>query len=403
MKILHITASVDERNGGVADAVLRLAETCARDELTRGDEIVCLDLPNSLSRTDLLTTVHALGEKRPGRNPLDRFLNHYRYSRALKPWLEANLDRFDVAVVHGLWNYAPFAAAQVLPRRSVPYYVFPHGMMDPWFRKTYPRKHLLKQGFWAVAEGKLLARAKATLFTCEEEERQARGVFRGHAYRSDIAPLGAVAPPAHTPALVEAFHRHAPGLAGRRFLLFLGRIHPKKGCDLLIQAYAATAAKDPSLDLVVVGPDQEGWQADLQKMAAELGVANRIHWPGPLFDDAKWGAYYAAEAFVLPSHQENFGIVVAEAMACGLPVLITDRVNIWETVAQAGAGMVCGDDLAGVTDQLAAWMTCSPEERLGMSKAARTLYAERYGLSMATKNIIELLSKGHAPKAHTTS
>ncbi|WP_165184033.1 glycosyltransferase [Caulobacter soli] len=402
MKILHITASVDERNGGVADAVLRLAETCVRDGLTSGDEIVCLDLPETLSRSEPPITVHALGDDRPGRGPVDRFLNHYRYSPKFKPWLEANLDRFDLAIVHGLWNYAPFAASQVLPRRDVPYYVFPHGMMDPWFRKAYPRKHLLKQGFWTIGEGRLLAGARATLFTCEEEKRQARGAFWGHAYRSDIAPLGAVAPPPRTPALVDAFHRHVPAVAGRRFILFLGRIHPKKGCDLLVQAYAATAAKDPTLDLVVVGPDQEGWQAQLQKMAADLGVADRIHWPGPLFDDAKWGAYYAAEAFALPSHQENFGIVVAEAMACGLPVLITDKVNIWETVDQAGAGLVCSDDLPGVTDQLSAWMRSSPEDRLRMSEAARTLYVERYGLTMATKNIIALVGKDHAPKADST-
>ena len=105
-----------------------------------------------------------------------------------------------------------------------------------------------------------------------------------------------------------------PELRGRRILVYLGRIHQKKGCDLLIRAFARVATVDPSLHLVMAGPDQTGWVAQLKDLAARLGVMSRVSWLGMVTGDDKWSALYAAEALVLPSHQESFGIVVAEAL-----------------------------------------------------------------------------------------
>src|SRR6185437_1538003 len=109
----------------------------------------------------------------------------------------------------------------------------------------------------------------------------------------------------------------------------LGRIHPKKGTDILIASFAASLAKNPDWQLVIVGPDQIGWQKELQALAESLGVSNRITWTGALAGSLKWGAFSASELFVIPSHQENFGIVVAEAMSCNLPVVMSNKVNIW--------------------------------------------------------------------------
>jgi glycosyltransferase involved in cell wall biosynthesis len=104
-------------------------------------------------------------------------------------------------------------------------------------------------------------------------------------------------------AQIASFRTLLPQLASRKFILFLSRIHPKKGCDLLIQAFAKVAAENKELDLVMAGPDSVGWGSKLMRLAEDLGVANRIHWPGMLKGDQKWGAFRAAEAFVLPSHQ----------------------------------------------------------------------------------------------------
>ena len=137
--------------------------------------------------------------------------------------------------------------------------------------------------------------------------------------------------------------------AGRSYLLFLSRIHPKKGCDLLLQAFAKIAPAHPKLHLIMAGPDAVGMRKHLQTIVDQAGLTDRVHWPGMLKGDAKWGAFAVSEAFVLPSHQENFGIAVAEALACGRPVLISDQVNIAPEIEADGCGIVEPDTLEGTS------------------------------------------------------
>ena len=131
-------------------------------------------------------------------------------------------------------------------------------------------------------------------------------------------------------------------------------------------------------------------QESLQQLAADLGVAGRITWPGMLFGDLKWGAFRCAELFCLPSHQENFGIVVAEALACGLPVVIAEPVNIAADVAASDAGIVHFDTVEGTTSALRHWVQMSPAERTEMGERGRKLFAERFDFASVAKNLIPL-------------
>lgn len=124
----------------------------------------------------------------------------------------------------------------------------------------------------------------------------------------------------------------------------------------------------------MAGPDQTGWPAALRDQAAKLGIADRISWPGMLQDDDKWGTFYASEVFCLPSHQENFGIIVAEALACGMPVLISNKVNIWWEIAANGAGFVADDTKKGTVANLERWLALSPPEFLMMKDQAITCF-----------------------------
>ncbi len=146
---------------------------------------------------------------------------------------------------------------------------------------------------------------------------------------------------------------------GKKLFLYLGRVNPKKGLDILIEAFARTAANDERFQLVVAGPDNAEWKAILEHQATGLGIANKITWTGLLTNEQKWGAFYASDVFCLPSHQENFALGVAEALACGLPVLISDKVNIWREIDSDCAGFVGNDDVAGTVQSLERWM-CSP-------------------------------------------
>jgi glycosyltransferase involved in cell wall biosynthesis len=189
-------------------------------------------------------------------------------------------------------------------------------MLDPWFKRTYPFKHLKKWAYWPWANYRVLRDAKAVLFTTEQERQLARQSFWLYQADEVVVGYGTSAPPGAAEKQRELFLSSFPHLRGQLILLFLSRIHPKKGVDLLIEAFAASAPRDWGLQLVIAGPDQVGWQSKLQHRAVELGIADLITWPGMLTGDLKWGAFRAAHLFCLPSHQENFGIVVAEALAC---------------------------------------------------------------------------------------
>lgn len=387
LRILHVIATADPASGGPIEGVLR------QDEATRMSgirELATTDLPSAAYIADLGLKVHALGTEK--RFPIfSNLLSHYGYTPHLIPWLKRNRSNYDAIIVNGLWNFSTFASACALPGHSTPYFVFPHGMMDPWFRTTYPLKHLAKIFFWLAIEGRLLAGARRVFFTSEEEMRLARGQFPLWRYRGRVVGYGTAPPPAPSQTQRAAFRSLAPAVGDRPYLLFLSRIHRKKGCDLLIDGFAAIARQQPDLQLVVAGPDQEGLVGRLKERASALGVADRVHWPGMLKGDAKWGAYRGAEAFVLPSHQENFGIVVAEALACKLPVLITNKVNIWREVDAARAGIVRSDDMAGVHSLLSEWLSLSAEDRVKMREAALATFEQHFNVNNVAPALIETI------------
>ena len=344
-------------------------------------EVVTLDDPREDFLEKFPLTVHALGPSRGG----------YGYNPRLVPWLQKHAADYNAVIVNGVWEYNGFGAWRGLRNSGVPYYVFTHGMLDPWFKRTYPIKHLKKWLYWPWASYRLLRDAQAVLFTSEEERAQARRSFWLYRAQERVVAYGTSAPPNNAAELRERFLSVHPDLRGRRVLLFLSRIHEKKGCDLLVRAFAQVAAAIPELHLVIAGPDQTGWVAWLQGLARELGVADRITWPGMLRDELKWGAFYSAEAFVLPSHQENFGIVVAEALGCGLPVLISNKVNIWQEIHSHDAGLIADDTLPGVLQLLVKWLSFTADERRQMSQRALELYRERFTVDSMAEDLLAVI------------
>lgn len=375
MRVLRIIDSADLARGGPIEGLRRSAQAMA--EAGHETELVTLDLPDAPCVTDFPFPVHACGTTER--------LARLR-APAMTRWITREAHRFDAAVIHGLWNAAPLAGHRGVKRAGLPYVVFTHGMMDPWFRQAYPAKHWFKQLYWSLWQGRVLADAHRVLFTTEEEMQTAQGVFLGHGFTSRTVAYGAPDLPDAPDAQQAAFAAALPGLDGRPYLLYLSRIHEKKGCDLLVEAFArevcATGAW-PELQLVIAGPDAHGLGDRLRAQARTLGVADRIHWPGMLKGDAKDGAFRGAEAFVLPSHQENFGIVVAEALAARLPVLTTTKVNTWREVTGGGAGFAEADTAEGVGRVLRDWLALDPGARAAMRDAARATYDRHFRISEA--------------------
>jgi len=377
MRILHIIGTLSPEAGGPTESVRVLL---SYGPIGYTGEVVTLDDPAAPFLRDVGFPVHALGPTR----------TKYGFNSKLLPWLIANRDRFDGVVVNGLWQYCGFAAWRALAGNT-PYVVFTHGMLDPYFKHAFPLKHVKKWLYWVPAEYRILRDAYRVLFTSTAEKRLAEQSFWLHRWNPYVVPYGASGPPAKAPQLLkDAFFERCPQVLGKRFLLFLGRIHRKKGCDLLIEAFGKVAHTDPDLHLVMAGPDQQLWSTNLKDMARKAGVEDRVHWPGMLIGDAKWGAFYASEAFVLPSHQENFGIAVAEALGCGRPVLLADKVNIAEDIANDDAGLMELDTAQGTLRLLERWIAMTPAERASMGERAAACYHRRYDMRENAKAIIRL-------------
>jgi glycosyltransferase involved in cell wall biosynthesis len=387
MKVLHILPSVDPKGGGPMEGVKQYGHRF--EELGHHVEVVTLDDPAEPCVAEYPLKVYALGPA----------MGSYRYTPKLAQWLEAHARDYDAIIVNGLWQYHGFGAWRVLHRLQIPYFVFTHGMLDPWFKHTYPLKHIKKWLYWPWAEYRLLRDARAVLFTCEEERLLARKSFWLYKVREAVINYGTGIPPNNGKALRMLFYENYPTLREKRVLLFLSRIHEKKGCDLLIKAFAKVANQDANLHLLMAGPSHADLLNKLKALAERLGVAERITWPGMLKGDMKWGAFYASEAFVLSSHQENFGIAVAEALGCGLPVLISDKVNIWREIAADGAGIINSDTLEGTEKTLRQWLAMTANGRHKMAKQAKVTFEQRFTVDAMAKSLmttIEKFSKGSA-------
>lgn len=376
MRILHIIGTLNPEAGGPTESVRVLL---SYGPIGYTGEVVTLDDPKVPYLQKFDFPVHALGPTK----------TKYGFNSKLLPWLKANRSRFDGAVVNGLWQYCGYAAWRALAGNT-PYVVFTHGMLDPYFKHAYPLKHIKKWLYWIPVEYRILRDAYRVLFTSKAEKRLAEQSFWLRRWNPYVVPYGASASPGEPAALQEAFLERYPSIRDKRFLLFLGRIHRKKGCDLLINAFGRLAHRDPELHLVMAGPDPQHWSSALKEMAQNHGIANRVHWPGMLTGNAKWGAFFAAEAFVLPSHQENFGIAVAEALGCGTPVLLADKVNIAEDIVEDRAGLMESDTQEGTVNLLQRWIATSPEERRAMSRQAADCFRHRYDMRENAKTIIRL-------------
>jgi glycosyltransferase involved in cell wall biosynthesis len=389
MHLLHVIGTLDPAAGGPTEAV-RVLMTHPLGGYS--SEVVTLDDPEAPFLKLLPFPVVALGP----------VLSTYGYSARLMPWLRANRQRFGGVMVHGLWQYCGLAVWRGLEGRK-PYAVFCHGMLDPYFKRAFPLKHLKKWVYWLGAEYWILRHAYRVLFTTREESRLAEQSFWLHRWNGLIVPIGASRPAGGTPEeQCEAFFLECPALRSKRFLLYLGRIHRKKGCDLLIEGFVKLAAQDPELHLVMAGPDQQGWSADLRAVAESAGLGERVHWPGMLKGGAKWGAFRAAEAFILPSHQENFGIAVAEALACGRPVLLSDKVNIAQEIAEFGAGLMETDTLEGTERMLSGWMRMRAEDRRAMGERALACFNERFDMEKNAETILRLFESVQTALAQCT-
>lgn len=335
IRVLHVIPSLDPGDGGPSVVFPRMLAALAA---------VGVGVEGA-------TTASGATGDAAGAPPIWRFRRDLRAGKpslALLRWLRRRVVSYDLVHVHALFSFAPNVAAWLARSRGVPYVIRPLGVLNRYGMTA--RRPWLKRLSLRMVEGPLLRDAAAVHFTSQAEADEAAEL--GIRMRGVVIPLGVEASPAGDPGLLRA---RLPVLApGSRVLLFLSRLDPKKNLEALIDAFGEVAAGEPALRLLVCGSGEPGYVAALRRRADGRGLGDRIVWAGEVRGAEKASAFALADLFVLPSHSENFGIAVVEAMAAGLPVVVSEGVPLANRIVEAGAGWRCGTDAASVAKALRA-------------------------------------------------
>jgi len=292
-----------------------------------------------------------------------------RFARKVAALAQAGAD---VLHNHGLWMFPNYYARRAARARRIPLVVSPRGMLDEW---SLRRSRFRKAVAWQLFERENLASARLFHATSAAEALAIRAARITQPIA--VIPNGVDVPDSARLPGRERLERMHAALAGREWLLFMARLHPKKGLAELIRAWRGLAPRFPDWQLVVAGPDLDGHGAEMRALAVALGLSERITFAGMLSGDDKACALANAGAMVLPTHSENFGIVVAEALAHGTPA-ITTHAAPWQELREARCGWWIEDREEALQEALGEAMRLSPEARREMGGRGRALVASRY-------------------------
>jgi len=368
MKVLHVIPGISRRYGGPSTVI---ASLCSSLQKLRGVdiELATTDADGRGQRID----ARALPTEFPIHLFPRTFSEQWKYSQALGRWLEPHVRQFDIVHIHALWSYSTRAAARATRRAGVPYIVRPAGMLSEYALKLGAwKKHL----YWLLAERQTVSAAAALHATSSQENSD---ILR---LRKDavvwVIPNGVDEAGWSQTSCPNSLREKCGEACGELpLILFLGRLHPVKGLtDLLLPAVASMTR--PAFLAIVGGSDDRapGYEREIRETIRKLGISGRVALLGPVPPSDRWAMFDGAQVFVLPSHSENFGIVAAEAMARGCPVVMTDSVQSCEHVAAAGSGHVVSRDVQTMAESLSA-IVSQPRLRRFLGDAGRT-YANKH-------------------------
>lgn len=390
MRVLHVIPSISGRSGGPAQAIVPMCRALQ----AQGTEVV-------IATTDVDPREQmVLSQEGTYRGIPTIFFplqwgESFKYSKPLAAWLDANVAGFDVVHIHAVFNHACIAAAGACRKHRVPYVVRPLGTLDPWSMK---QKSLKKFVFWQLVGKRMLEAAAAVHYTAKAEKSAAEGSLGLR--RGQVIPLGVEGPlSAPDSNGTDLPLRKVPGLAGHPYVLVLSRLHPKKGLDIFIDAFASLLGKPEfqGWKLVLAGDGPADYVQALRHKVATLNVADEVFFPGWLEDDEKEAFLRRASLLALPSHHENFGLCVMEALAAGVPVLVSPHVNLATEIEAAGAGWIAAVTPAAIEAALAEALG-SEAERGRRGEAGKTLSLE-FSCERVAVRLNEMYSSVTAPAA----
>lgn len=359
--------SVAERSGGPAAAIVPMCRALQ----SQGIEVFLATTSHGLTQTNTDRVTEYKGV--PARFFEVQVGASFKYSRPLTKWLKTSVQGFDLVHIHAVFNHASVAAARACRKAGVPYVVRPLGTLDPWSMK---QKAGRKRVFWSLVGKRMLGGSAAVHYTAVGEKtatEESLGINHGRVIALGVEVNGS--------ALTKKATDWFPDLDGCPYVLFLSRLDPKKNVEVLIDAFQAL--KDEAWSLVIAGDGSRDYVSALKRKA---GDSQKIIFTGWVDGERKEALLRDASLFVLPSSQENFGLSVMEAMARGVPVLVSPHVNLAHEIEAANAGWVA--DLRQMNISLTAALE-NETERARRGKAAFQ-FSKQFSWERTAKELKEL-------------
>lgn len=381
MKILHVIGSIAPRDGGPSSTVIHLC--CEFAKLGHGVSIFTTNADGKQNLdVPLDRPVYTDGVKI--RYFPVQWPRWYKFSLPLLKALRDEIPKSDLVHIHLLYLFHTLIAAYYCRKYQVPYVIIPQGVLDPYIRK---RHSFRKCAYNFFLEKRNLNGAAAIQYTTEEERNLAASLR----IKADsvVVPLGVGLTEYATLPPYGTFRKKHPELEDKKIILFLSRINFKKGLDILVRAMGKIIRGRDDVYLVLAGPDNEGYGAKVKRWLEEEVALQHSLFTGMLLGKDKLAALRDSDLFVLPSHSENFGIAVVEAMACGLPVVISNKVNIWREVAEAGAGIITNCDSHQVAEAILKLLD-DRNSREEMGKRGKRLVEKKYTWPKIARQMIEV-------------
>lgn len=395
LRILHVQASVAPNFGGPTTVLSGLTAAQAK----KGHRVtVCTTNRDHPAVHRLASTVaKSLFSRNVEVLVFPVLLVSVLYSPAMAGWLRKHIREYDIVHIHGLYRFPLSYAAIQARKQGVPYIVRPCGTLDPYLHDKSARSLWLKRLYERFFSLPSLKNANAIHYTAQEERR--RVAHLGLGTPSFVIPNGLDWSRFERLPIRGRF-RNRYRLGDAPLVLYLGRLHFKKGLDLLIPAFDKVLRGIPGARLAIVGAENDDYGARVREWVKEYSLEENVHFTGPLEGQDVLQAYVDSDVFVLPSYTENFGMTVIEAMACGLPVVISDQVNIHSDVQSVGAGFVTGCEVSEVADRVSSVLNCATQ-RQSMGQAGREATKERYAWSVIVDSLSEqyvsLIEKAREP------
>jgi len=379
IKVLRIIATLNPQQGGPIRAIIDNSLAMINQNI-KVDILTCDRTSSKFYKSKYINII----------NQGPSFFGNFYFSYNLFFWLLKNKKNYDFFILHGIWDFKNIVAFMLLNNN---YSVFVHGSLHPAQGKGFFNK-VKKKLYWLIFEKRNLLKSKSLLLTSNNEKAQLDNTFVDtKGIKKVFVKYGILKSNPNKKILLSKFNKKFPFLKNKSFYLYLGRLHKQKGADIIIEAVNKIKLNS-NIKILIMGPFiGSKFENKLKLLVKKYKLEKQIFFSNAQFGDIKWGAIYSSKAMLLPSHGENFGISLVEAMSAGKPVLTTFKVNINDIIIKYNAGLISRDNLTNFSKILLQFQTLNKKKKNQISNNALKCFKDNFDISSNHNSLSSYIKK----------